>query len=164
MLKDKIYLSKDGYNQYLEEIDKLKEKLNQNNLSKKQAYEEAPGDGWHDNFVFEDIVRQEDNLLTQIENIIKKNKDIVVIERKNNDNLVDIDDIVELELIYQDGSSEMDKFLLTASYKTNHFSNIDEVSINSPLGRCIYLKKIGTTSSYEVNGITIKVNIIEKVR
>ena len=37
MLKDKIYLRKDGYNQYLEEVDKLKEKLNQNNLSKKQA-------------------------------------------------------------------------------------------------------------------------------
>lgn len=74
MLEDKIYLSKSGYNQYLEEINKLKEKLNQNNLSKRQAYEEAPGDGWHDNFTFEDIVRQEDNLLAQIENIIKKIK------------------------------------------------------------------------------------------
>lgn len=37
MLEDKIYLRKDGYNQYLEEVDKLKEKLNQNNLSIKQA-------------------------------------------------------------------------------------------------------------------------------
>lgn len=163
MLEDKIYLSKSGYNQYLEEINKLKEKLNQNNLSKRQAYEEAPGDGWHDNFVFEDIVRQEDNLLTQIENIIKKNKDIVVIERKNNDNLVDIDDIVELELLYDDGSSEIDKFLLTANYKTNHFSDIDEISINSPLGRCIYQKKIGATNKYEVNGMIIKVNIIRKI-
>ncbi len=157
---EKILLTMDGYNQYINEIEKLKNRLKDNNLSKKQAYEEAPGDGWHDNFSFEDIVRTEENLLSQIENMIKINTKIEIIKRKtNNKNIVDIGDNVRLRLTYDDGSIEEDDFELNANYNTKH---LQEISVNSPLGKAIYHKEIKKAYTYQVNDIVIKVEILDK--
>ena len=56
---DKIYLDRAGYEQYLQEIEEIREKLNNNGKIKSEAYAGAVGDGWHDNFEFEDAKREE---------------------------------------------------------------------------------------------------------
>ena len=59
MREEKIYLDQLGYQDYLADIKKLKEELNQNNRQKSSAYDSAVGDGWHDNFDFEHALREE---------------------------------------------------------------------------------------------------------
>ena len=66
MMEDnKIYLDKNGYEQLLAEIDRINQELSTNGKEKGEAYEVA-GDGWHDNFAFEEASRQEKLLLNQL--------------------------------------------------------------------------------------------------
>ena len=55
MLEDKIYLTEEGYKQYCEEVEKIEAEILKNTDYKVQAISEAPGDGWHDNFAYEDL-------------------------------------------------------------------------------------------------------------
>ena len=57
-MKNKIFLTKEGYDQLLVSIDKLYEQLKKNNIQKSKAYDDAVGDGWHDNIDFEEAVRK----------------------------------------------------------------------------------------------------------
>ena len=73
MDKDKIYLDQAGYQDYLEEIERLKDLLNQNNQAKAEAYNGAVGDGWHDNFDFEVALREEHKIMGLLQ---KKREDL----------------------------------------------------------------------------------------
>ena len=63
-------------------------------------------------------------------------------------------------MIYSDIDKETEIFLLSGSYTTK---SDQEITLNSPLGRAIYLQKIGSIVSYKTSGKTIKVHILEKV-
>lgn len=48
---DKIYLSKEGYQKYFEELENIKKKIEKNNIDiTEYVSDDAYGDGWHDNF------------------------------------------------------------------------------------------------------------------
>lgn len=48
---DKIYLSKEGYQKYLEKLENIKKKIEKNNIDiTEYVSDDAYGDGWHDNF------------------------------------------------------------------------------------------------------------------
>jgi len=50
---DKIYLDQDGYENYLKELEQLREKIikNSSDISEFMS-DDAYGDGWHDNFAY----------------------------------------------------------------------------------------------------------------
>ena len=50
-----ILVDEEGYNQFIEELEKLRELSIDNGMVGSEAYESAIGDGWHDNFSFEQI-------------------------------------------------------------------------------------------------------------
>ena len=72
MLENKIYLTEEGYKQYCEEIEKIETEILKNTDYKVQAISEAPGDGWHDNFAYEDACRTENMLQKRLEQLLKQ--------------------------------------------------------------------------------------------
>lgn len=163
MLQDKIYLTADGYKQYCEEIEKIEVELLKNTDYKVQAISEAPGNGWHDNFAYEDACRNESMLQKRLEQLLKQKGKIELIESSIYDrNLVNIGDVVKLEFMYDDGDTEIEEVRLTGNWKVSLDGLVQEVSLNSPLGRAIYLQKIGSSVSYSVNGREIRIRILSR--
>ena len=163
MLEDKIYLTEEGYKQYCEEVEKIEAEILKNTDYKVQAISEAPEDGWHDNFAYEDACRTEIMLQKRLEQLLKQKGKIELIDSKVSDqNLVNIGDVIKLEFIYDDDDSEVEEVKLTGNWKVSLDDLRQEISLNSPLGRAIYLQKLDSIVSYSVNGKNICVHILDK--
>ena len=52
---EEIFVDENGYNQFLEELEKLKQQSLLVSSTGSKAYQDAIGDGWHDNFAFYSI-------------------------------------------------------------------------------------------------------------
>ena len=159
--KGKIYLNKEGYEKYLADIENLRKQILKNNLEKSDAYENC-GDGFHDNFTFEQAEQKERGLTFQLEQKIKGLENIVIVENQNDENKVDINDVVILTIDFGD-DIETDKYRLIASDPINHGDGIINISVNSPLGDAIYLKSIGEEVFYSVGGNRFQVHIDSKM-
>lgn len=163
--EEKLYLDNDGYQRLLEEIDLLKVKLAKNGKEKGEAYSGAVGDGWHDNFAFDEANMQERMILGQLKECYQKLERAVIVERHNDETLVDVNDIVTVDMIFGHDDSKKIKFKLvgSAGIHTSDNSVIQEVSINSPLGKSVYHKKVGESASYKVENRVFNIEILSKV-
>lgn len=163
-MKEKLTLTKEGYCQYLDEINKLKNKLENNATAGSEAFRNAIGDGWHDNFAFEDTMREEKKLAFTIQKMLANLNNIKIIkETKINKNIININDIIELKLTYANDDYEIGIFKLTGNYQTNPHDQFQEITLNSLLGEAIYHQLVGTHTEYKVNNTNIKVDILRKV-
>ena len=89
---------------------------------------------------------------------------MVIKEEFNDENIVKINDIVLLKLEYEDSSSEESLFKLVGTFYTNNNDEeYQEITLNSPIGKAIYHKKISSITEYFVNYKKIKVYIESKV-
>lgn len=159
--EDAIYLDKKGYENYLKEIEEIKLKLSNVNSGRKDAFEASAGDGW-DSPEFEEIERQERMIMGELQRKYEALKRIVVIEKHNEEDVIDIGDTLITEIVFSDEDSEELIFTLVG-FDGNIKADIQEISINSPLGKSVYKKKIGDTCSYNVNGNNISVIVKEKM-
>ena len=66
---DKILVDKEGYKQFFEQLDRLKNLSVEMSSIGNTAYKDAIGDGWHDNFAFEDSMRESRTLAKKIDNM-----------------------------------------------------------------------------------------------
>ena len=159
----KLYLDKNGYNEYLKSIEELYDKLKENSKSKTSSYDSAVGDGWHDNFDFEEAKRIEVSLVMQINNKNEELKNIVIVENNNSDDsIVNINDIVELKFIF-DEEEEFEKFKLAGGCNPKEYNDYREITLNSPIGKAIYKQKLGSIIEYSVSSKKFKVQILRKV-
>lgn len=163
-INDKIYLDKKGYNQYLKEIEELKNKLKNNGRIKSEAYTGAVGDGWHDNFEFEESKRQELKIMGELEAALEKLSRIVIIDEVINEDLININDCVTVRLEFAENDIEEMSFRLVGSNRPNSNSEIQEISLNSPLGKSIYQKKVGDKGIYIVNNNEISYIITDVLK
>ncbi len=154
-----ILLTKEGYKEYKQQIEKEKQKILEAGLIKREANEQAPGDGWHDNFLHEDATRLEKGAMHNIKTLVEKEKDIKIVNKHNKEDCVDIDDNLLIEFIYDVDDKETEELKLVGNYLPKD----NEITLNSPLGKAIYNKKIGSTVDYKVNGKKINVNILKKL-
>lgn len=164
MVEDKIYLTTEGVEEYKNEIELLKDKLSKVNTEKSIAYSGAIGDGWHDNFAYEDAKRQEDKIVAQINSLVSDSNYIEIVnDDEYYDNKVNINDIIELKFKYEDGSIDIDKFKLTGNWKSKDCDYYQEITLNSPLGKAIYMKELKSKVEYTVNDKLIVVDILKKI-
>ena len=112
---NKIYLSKSGYEQYLKELQELKDCFTSNGRSKSDAYSSAVGDSWHDNFAFEEAKREELRIQNLINQKVDQLKNIVIVEDLQDASLIEIDDYVDVELTYEGEEPEEMIFKLVGS-------------------------------------------------
>ena len=89
-------------------------------------------------------------------------QNIEIVESLGDEELIDIGDIVKVDIIFSEDDREEEMFKLVAT--TPSFSaEIQEVSINSPIGDAIYHKKVGEMATYKVQDRTFTLQIKEKV-
>jgi len=158
---ERILVDESGYKQFLDELEKLKNKSLSIATNGSESYKAAVGDGWHDNFDFEESMRESRTISARIDKMLMEEKKLkLVIKEKLNENIVNIGDTVKIEIIYSDDDTEIEIVTLTGKY----IPNIDdEITLNSPLGRAIFKKKIDSINEYKVNDKVIKVKLIEKM-
>ena len=158
---EKIYLDKAGYNDLLQKIEILKQILNENDRGRKEAFEAGAGDGW-DSPEFEEIERNNLLLSGQLKDLYDELSRVEIVEKGEDNKLVDLNDILLLEIInYKKELKEMIVKLVGAS--GDLFASVPEISINSPIGAAIYKKSVGDVCTYAVDNNSFSVVIKEKL-
>ena len=154
----------DGFNQYYEELNKLKDLSLSIASIGSESYADAVGDGWHDNFAFEDTMRESRKIASRINKMLEDEKNLKIVDKKRtSDDIIDIGDILMIKVIYDIDDIEEYTIKLTGKYMINNDAKIKEVSLNSPIGRSIYLKSINDNDThYYVNDKKISIKIIRK--
>ena len=147
-MKD-ILVDTDGFNQYYEELNRLKDISLSIASIGSESYVDAVGDGWHDNFAFEDTMRESRKIASRINKMLEDEKYLKIVDKKStSDDIIDIGDILKI----------------TGKYMIDNNAKIKEVSLNSPIGRSIYLKSINDNDiCYYVNDKKIGIKIIKRI-
>lgn len=163
-MKD-ILVNTDGFNQYYEELNKLKDLSLSIASIGSESYADAVGDGWHDNFAFEDTMRESRKIASRINKMLEDEKNLKIVDKKRaSDDIIDIGDILMIKVIYDIDDIEEYTIKLTGKYMIDNNAKIKEVSLNSPIGRSIYLKNINDDDiGYYVNDKKISIKIINKI-
>ena len=163
-MKD-ILVDTDGFNQYYEELNRLKDISLSIASIGSESYADAVGDGWHDNFAFEDTMRESRKIASRINKMLEDEKYLKIVDKKSNsDDIIDIGDILKIKVIYDIDDIEEYTIKLTGKYMIDNNVKIKEVSLNSPIGRSIYLKSINDNDThYYVNDKKIGIKIINKI-
>lgn len=162
-MKD-ILVDTDGFNQYYEELNRLKDISLSIASIGSESYADAVGDGWHDNFAFEDTMRESRKIASRINKMLEDEKYLKIVDKKStSDDIIDIGDILKIKVIYDIDDIEEYTIKLTGKYMIDNNAKIKEVSLNSPIGRSIYLKNINDNDiGYYVNDKRISIKIIRK--
>ena len=154
-MKD-VLVDTDGFNRYYEELNRLKDLSLSIASIGSESYADAVGDGWHDNFAFEDTMRESRKIASRINKMLEDEKYLKIVDKKSNsDDIIDIGDIIKIKVIYDIDDIEEYTVKLTGKYMIDNNAKIKEVSLNSPIGRSIYLKNI--------NDKKISIKIINKI-
>lgn len=162
-MEEKIKLNQAGYEDYLKEIEKKEKELAELRIYK-GADAIYQGDTWHDNPTLYQAELKEMALMRDISQMKQKLNCIEIVESLGDARLVDIGDIVKVDMIYEEDDIEEEIFKLIATTPDlNHENQIQDVSINSPLGKSLHHRKVGDTVSYQVKEHSYQVRIKEKV-
>lgn len=162
-MKD-VLVDTDGFNQYYEELNRLKDISLSIASIGSESYADAVGDGWHDNFAFEDTMRESRKIASRINKMLEDEKYLKIVDKKSNsDDIIDIGDILKIKVIYDIDDIEEYTIKLTGKYMIDNTAKIKEISLNSPIGRSIYLKNINDDIGYYVNDKKISIKIINKI-
>lgn len=156
----KFEVTKEGYEQLLRDLQRLKNQFAANELAMSYSFQNAAGDGAHDNGEFESLQATEKMLAGQIDRLVARIQSAHIIEVPELDvDQVNVNDIVVLRMQYDMDDIEEDTYTLVGG---DGSSISNQISINSPIGKAIFQRYIGETVSYEVNGNECQVKILEK--
>ena len=156
---DNIYLDENGYRKAINRINAIKKELLQLTVVRSTVPIPKEGDGYYSVELLE-LDRKEARLNAELHKIEDNLSAAIMLERHNNDDMVDIGDIINIDMFFDDDIEEMTIKIVGA--RGNMDSDIAEISINSPLGRAVYKKEIGQTCTYLVNGVPVNVLIKSK--
>ncbi len=156
---DKIYMTKEGYDKKIKEFEETKRLLKETSKNKIEAAYDGSGDTWHDNFTYEQLDLQETGLLSRLESMQELLSNVEIVEKKSlENNVVNLGDRIAIEIYYEDGECEALDVILDESTEDEN-----AVTLSSPLGKVLYMSKIGDKRTYLVNGSTNTVIIKDKL-
>lgn len=155
---DKIYSDQKGYDNYIKELEDIREKIQKNSSNISEfASDDAYGDGWHDNFAYEQAVQKENALLYQYHQKLEGLNKIEIIESCKNLDSVEIGSVVEIQF---EGEYDTEIYTLTGNTTSSMDDDKMSITINSPLGRSIFKKKKMDSFQYEIDSNQIRGKII----
>ena len=150
----KIYLNHEGVLQFNKILEEKKGELLKNSTASSSSIQNATGDGWHDNFAYEETMHKEAELFQKYNKKKSMLKDIVIVDKESN-GTVSLN--MKVELLFID-DEEIEEYIITGDINSNIEDN--SITINSPLGSAIYGKKVGDKVSYKVGDNTYNVEIL----
>lgn len=159
-MQEKMKLNKQGYEEYLKAIEEKEKQLADIRLYKgtEAIYQ---GDNWHDNPTLYQTESKERALMLEITEMKLKLQNAEIVENLADESLIDIGDIVKVDIIFDEDDREEETFKLIATTPSLD-AEVEEVSINSPIGAAVYHKKVGDFATYKVRDNTFKLEILEK--
>ena len=144
----KILLDEKGYQEYLEQIETIKNKIKENAKDIATfASDDAYGDGWHDNFAYEEATKKEIALYQELDKKLKDLKEIEIINKNTSNNVVSIGAIVKVKF---DNEEEIEEYHITGNATSDISDDISSITLNSPLGRVLFNKKENDIFTYSV--------------
>lgn len=155
---EKIYLDQDGYNNYLKELDEIREKI-RNNSSHISEYmsDDAYGDTWHDNFAYEQAIKKENSLFYEYKKKLEGLNRIEIVNVSASKEYVDIGTIVEIKF---DDEFENEFYKITGNTVSAVENGVVSITINSPLGKSVFRKRKNETFEFEVDSQIISGYIV----
>lgn len=145
----KILLDEKGYQEYLDQIEEIRKRINENAKNMAEyASDDAYGDGWHDNFAYEEATRIESALYQELNDKLKGLNEIEIIKEDKETNKVSIGAIVKVRF---DNDDEIEEYHITGNTTSDINDDNSSITINSPLGSALYNKKVNDKFSYLVN-------------
>ena len=163
MPQDIYKITEFGYQDLLKQIEAKEQELLKINSGRREAWDAGAGDGW-DSPEMERIEMVSRGIERELLDLRYKRDHCIIIREKSSDAAqVNIDDVVVVEIEFDEDDIESSKIRLVADFAGfSAEDGIDRVSIDSPLGQAIYKKQVGGTYEYEVNGFKVKVKIVSK--
>ena len=159
-----IFVSEEGYQQFMDILESYKQESDDNALKGNEAYSNDPGNTWHDNFDFEVMMQKSRVIAKKIDNMMLEKKNLVIVQKEElKEDVVNIGDTLKLEIIYDESDRDVSTVKLTGKYIPDVNSNIEEITLNSPIGKTIYKRKVGEVIDFTINENNAKVKILEKV-
>ncbi len=160
--KPVVKMDAEGYDQLITEIAELRKRLS--DVSRERPDDFIIGD-WEDNAISSGYMLKNQEITRlryELETLLAKLPYIQIVEKLNNEDLVDINDVIRVS--YAQADDDEKDFILRLVGKIPELdSEIRQVSINSPMGQAIYGKQVGSTQSYTVKGNTFQITIEEKL-
>lgn len=112
LFMSKIYLDKVGYENYLKSLEDIKKEIDDNaKLMSLYASDDAYGDGWHDNFAYEETMHKEAELFQKYNKKKSMLKDIVIVDKESN-GTVSLN--MKVEILFID-DEEIEEYIITVS-------------------------------------------------
>ena len=155
---DSIYLDDEGLKLYKESINNLIKSVDRVN----DEISKLRNDLKHDNIdKINELYELRDQMIRKIEDKRNTLTLVKLIEKENNENILDLGDTATIELDFGDNDKEtcLIKLVSVESYTEN---GMECVSINSPLGRALYRKNVGEKTYYMVNNNKVNVTLLKK--
>ena len=109
-------------------------------------------------------MRESRKIASRINKMLEDEKYLKIVDKKSNsDDIIDVGDILKIKVIYDIDDIEEYTIKLTGKYMIDNNAKIKEISLNSPIGRSIYLKNINDDIGYYVNDKKTSIKIINKI-
>lgn len=169
-MEDKIELTRSGYESLKKELKELKERL-MNDVAKKIKEAREFGD-LSENSEYDEAKNLQGKInsrISEIEGILSRAT--IISDDRSNIHEVNLGNVIRLKRLkrLKDSSSEHDKdstsdqdimeFLLVTAQEADIFKN--KISVDSPLGKAIYKRKVGETVRVKAPSGTNKYKIVE---
>ena len=151
-----LIVSKEGFESMERELESLKQQLTEQRIYKNKIAVEN-GNVWHDNSDFEQAEIEERLLMKSISTLKEKISNATIIDADFSKDIVSYGAKVDLHLICEDEKETITILLSDSDEK----SNLDKISLNSPLGKVIYKQKVGYEGKYTVKNDTFTVKILK---
>ena len=152
----KIYLDDEGYKDLVEKINNLENNRNaiENDILKLTSTN-FDVDKYNE---LKNLKLRIEKRINDFKNMLNNSEMIDSLLENDNDNIVNIGDSITIRFYFDDVQEE-DNFYLTGDCISN---DSNKITINSPLGKAIYKKEIGTFTYYSCGNNNIKVEIVKK--
>jgi transcription elongation factor GreA len=144
-MKKSYIITKEGLEEARKKLKELEERL-RNVLSQKGEAYQIGGDGWHDNFTFEQLIRQEEALRFQISELKAFLRKAKIIKERVSGKRVGIGSAVTL--LFDDGKQL--EYKIVGLMQSNPQKNY--ISYESPLGAAILGAKQGEKRKFIAGG------------
>lgn len=155
---DSIYLDDEGLKLYKESINNLIKNVDRVN----DEISKLRNDLKHDNIdKINELYDLRDQMIRKIEDKRNTLTLVKLIDKENNENILNLGDYATIELDFGDNDKEtcLIKLVSVESYTEN---GMECVSVNSPLGRALYRKNVGEKTYYMVNNNKVNVTLLKK--
>ena len=158
-----ILVDRNGYEQFLSILNELKSSLENIASGSAEVCRDAVGDGWHDNFAYDELMRDERKVSAKLKKMLLDGRNIKIIKDvKSNADTINIGDTLKVEVIYAEDDIEVFEVKLTGKYLPDSESSIQEISLNSQMGRALYLKNVHNKILYKIHDEEVEIKVLEK--